>query len=103
LRSAEEHIHFYNLVDNSNLCRNPAERLPFDFSTGDVLAGLWNRGTGCTASHSITAFQRDDTTKVINILVAFSTEGDCPYELVRGFWLGIHNAQDYQITIAYGE
>lgn len=103
MRNAEEHIRFYDAVDNSRLCRRLVERLPFEFSTGDVLAGLWNRGNGCTASHSITSFQRDDATKTIAIQVLFETQGDCPYELVRGFWIGINNAQDYQITIDFSQ
>jgi hypothetical protein len=99
LRSSEEHIRFYDLVDNSRLCRHPVERLPFDFSTGDVLAGLWTRGSGCKASYSISNFQRDDNARIIRVQAFFATEGACPYELVRGLWLGIPNAQDYQISI----
>jgi hypothetical protein len=99
LRNAEEHIHFYELVDNARLCRQPVQRLPFDFSTGDVLAGLWTRGGGCTASYSIPNYARDDAAKTIRIQAIFSTEGSCPYELVRGLWLGFVNARDYQISI----
>jgi hypothetical protein len=99
VRNAEEHIRFYELVDNARLCRQPVQRLPFDFSTGDVLAGLWTRGAGCTASYSIPNYARDDTAKTIRLQVIFSTEGSCPYELVRGLWLGFVNARDYQISI----
>ncbi len=99
LRSAEEHIQFYNLADNANLCRNPVRREPFDFSTGDILVGTWNRGIGCTAQHQITDYQRDDRTQTINIRAQFSTDGTCNYELVRGLWLGIMNAQNYTITV----
>lgn len=97
--SAESHINFYNQVDNSNLCRQPVERYPFDFTTGDVLAGLWSAGDGCTATHSITNFQRDDSARTITITATFTTAGDCPYQLVRGLWLGIENAQGYAITM----
>jgi hypothetical protein len=99
LRTAEEHIRFYDLVDNSRLCRQPVERLPFDFSTGDVLAGLWTRGSGCKASYAISDYQRDDNARTIRIQAFFATEGACPYELVRGFWLGFVGARDYQISI----
>lgn len=99
IRSAEEHSHFYDLVDNSTLCSRLVDRHPFDFSQGDVLAGVWTRGTGCTASYSIQDFQRDDTAMTIRIEAIFSTAGDCPYELVRGLWLGFEEAQAYQISI----
>ena len=99
IRSAEEHIRFYDLADNSELCRRAVGRVPFDFSGGDILLGTWTRGTGCTAQHTITNYARDDNAKTITIQAQFSTEGDCPYELVRGFWLGIDGAQDYDITL----
>jgi hypothetical protein len=79
------------------------ERFPFDFSQGDVLAGLWKRGTGCKAGHEISDYQRNDVEGIIQIEVQFFTEGDCNYELVRGFWLGVTNAQDYEITINWRE
>lgn len=101
--SAEAHINFYNLADNSNLCRQPVGRYPFDFTTGDVLAGLWNRGSGCTATHTITDYQRDDTARTVDLTATFITEGDCPYELIRGLWLGIESAQGYTINITVSD
>lgn len=103
IRSAEEHIQFYDLADNANLCRNPVRREPFDFSSGDVLVGHWNRGNGCTAQHQIIDYQRDDTRQTIVITAEFSTEGDCNYELVRGLWLGIPDAQAYTISLIVTE
>lgn len=99
LQSAQEHIQFYDLADNANLCRQPVTRNPFDFSTGDVLVGIWNQGQGCTASHTILGYIRDDDARTILITGIFSTEGDCNYDLVRGLWLGIPNAQGYDITM----
>jgi len=99
MRTAEEHINFYGLADNSGLCRRAVVRYPFDFSDGDVLAGLWNTGIGCVARHDVTRYQRDDTNRAIRIEAQFITEGDCNYELVRGFWVGIPNATDYTIDI----
>jgi hypothetical protein len=99
LRSSEDHIRFYNLADNSSLCRRPVNRYPFDFSQGAVLAGLWQRGMGCVARYDLLNYTRDDSAKSITIEVDFITDGDCPYELVRGFWVGIPNAQDYTIDI----
>jgi len=97
LRDADSHIHFYELADNSLLCRHPVTRNPFDFNRGRVLAGLWNKGIGCTARHDMMNFERDDSAKTIVIRLAFITEGDCDYELVRPFWLGIPHAADYEI------
>ena len=99
MRTAEEHIRFYDLVDNSRLCRRAVRREPFDFTTGDVLVGIWNRGSGCTATHDITSFERDDSARTVVIQAQFSTAGDCSYELVRGLWLGIENARDYDIRL----
>jgi hypothetical protein len=99
LRNAEEHIRFYNLADNSGLCRRPVTRHPFDFTQGDVLAGLWSRGTGCVARYDIVNYTRDDAAKTVRIDVDFMTDGDCPYELVRGFWVSVSNAQDYEIAM----
>lgn len=99
LRSAEEHIRFYGLADQSGLCRRPVERRPFDFSGGRVLAGLWSTGRGCTARHDLLSFARDDAARTITIRLALVVEGDCPYELVRPFWVGLDSAQDYTIVI----
>lgn len=99
LRSAEEHIHFYDLADNSELCSFPVERYPFDFSTGNVLAGTWTYGIGCTAWHEITSVKRDDDAKHISIHTTFHVNGDCNYELIRPFWVGIIGAQSYDIEI----
>ncbi len=99
LRTEADLIRLYDLADHSELCRRPVERVPFDFSGGRVLAGLWSRGLGCTARHEILATQRDDAAKTITITLQFITEGDCPYELVRPFWIGLDGAADYEIAI----
>lgn len=99
IRNAEDHINFYDLADNSQLCSRPVVRYPFDFRNGDVLAGLWSYGMGCKANHRITAFERDDTEKAIEISAEFYTEGDCNYELVRPFWIRIPNASEHTINI----
>jgi hypothetical protein len=99
LHNPEEHIRFYELADNSQLCRRPVIRYPFDFSGGRVLAGLWSYGTGCTARHDVLSVQRDDGAKTIVIRLHFVTDGDCNYELLRPFWIGLDGAADYQIEI----
>lgn len=99
LRSAEEHIRFYDLADNSGLCRRAVQRYPFDFEQGAVLAGLWSRGLGCTARHEVLDYVRDDAAQEIVLSLRFVTEGDCNYELVRPFWVEIPAAQEYAIRI----
>jgi hypothetical protein len=99
LRSAEEHIRFYDLADNSRLCSQPVERVSFDFDSGRILAGLWNKGIGCTARHVIDDVIRDDDAKQVILNVRFITEGDCGYELVRPFWLALDGVADYAIDI----
>lgn len=102
LRSADEHIRYYNLADSSGLCRQPVDRSPFDFADGErVLAGTWSVGAGCTADHEIVDFTLDDD--VLQVTARFITEGDCPYELVRPFWIGVEGVADVQITITEGE
>jgi|GEM_PF-757198 len=99
LRSAEQHINFYDLADNSGLCSRPVDRYPFDFTTGNVLAGTWTYGIGCTAWHEIVSIERDDDAKQIAIQTKFHVNGDCNYELLRPFWVGIIGAQSYDIEI----
>jgi hypothetical protein len=99
LRDARAHIRFYDLADNSQLCRRPVTRYPFDFSGGRVLAGLWSYGRGCTARHDLLAVERDDAAKTLLIRLRFVTEGECDYELLRPFWIGLREAGDYQIRI----
>lgn len=99
LRSAEEHIRLYGLADESQLCRQPVIRSAFEFAGGRVLAGLWSRGTGCTARHDVLGIDRDDDIKQIIIRLRFVSEGDCNYELVRPFWIGLDGAADYDIDI----
>lgn len=99
LRDAEDHIRFYDLADNSTLCRRPVERVPFDFSGGRVLAGLWSAGTGCTARHDVLDYTRDPTAETITLRLRFSTEGDCNYDLVRPFWVAIPDAGDDAVEI----
>jgi len=98
LRDAAEHIRFYNLADNSNLCSRPVEREPFDFGDGErVLAGLWSVGRGCTAHHDVVDYTLADN--ALDLTVRFVTEGDCNYELVRPYWIGVPGVQDVQITV----
>jgi len=98
LRDTEDHIRFYDLADNSQLCRRPVERTPFDFD-GRILAGLWSRGTGCTARYDILDVTRDDTAQAITFRLDFVTAGDCNYELLRPFWVALDGVKDYDVRI----
>ncbi len=99
LRSAEALNEFYDLADHSELCRQPVGRTDFDFSTGRVLAGLWSTGVGCTAQHEVLATERDEVQQTITLRLRFITAGDCPYELVRPFWVALPDAQGYEINL----
>lgn len=103
LRSPDEHIRFYEQADASELCRQPVTRVPFDFSGGRVLAGLWSAGTGCTARHDVIGIARDDAARSLTIQLRFVTEGVCNYELVRPFWIGLDGVSDYAINVVVME
>lgn len=96
LRDAEAHIRFYELADNSGLCRRPVTRMPFDFDAR-ILAGLWSQGTGCTARHDIQAVTRDDAARLITFHLDFVTSGACDYELLRPFWVALRGVNDYDV------
>lgn len=99
LRNPDEQRALYDGADNSRLCRRPVQRYDFDFSEGRVLAGIWSRGMGCTAQHDVLDYQRDDANRRIRLSLRLRTEGDCPYELVRPFWVSIPRASDYEIVL----
>lgn len=99
LRSEAELAQFFDEADHSRLCRRPVERGTFDFSGGSVLMGTWSVGRGCTARHDVIAFMRDDIARTLALTVQFVTEGDCPYELVRPFWIGLPGAATHTLTL----
>lgn len=99
LRDATELNRFYDLADNSQLCRRPIQRAPFDFADGQVLAGLWSAGRGCTARHEIVGAGRDGTAGTITLRLRFITEGECNYELVRPFWVAVAAGPDEEVRI----
>lgn len=99
LRSSAEQDRFYDLADNSGLCRQPVERFPYEFAAGDIVTGLWSVGMGCTANHEILAVMRDDQAQRIDIVTQFVTMGTCNYELVRPFWVLIRAAENYAVTV----
>lgn len=99
LRDAVQHIEFYDLADNSRLCRQPVTRQPFDFSAGSILVGLWSSGTGCKARHEVIDYRQDDAAQRFILRLQFIVEGNCPYELVRPFWIALDGVRDYEIEV----
>ncbi|MFZ4827412.1 MAG: hypothetical protein ACOYLB_08650 [Phototrophicaceae bacterium] len=98
LRNASEHIQFYDLADHSRLCRQPVTRHPFEFEDGTrVLAGLWSYGWGCTARHEVVRYGIAEG--ILEIELQFITEGDCPYELIQPFWVGMRGVSDVRIVV----
>lgn len=99
LKNEADLIAFYDLADNSRLCRRPVARAAFDFSGERVLIGLWSTGRGCTARHDIMDVIQDDAARTFTLALRWVTEGDCNYELVRPFWIGLRGMRDYQINV----
>lgn len=101
LRSRGELSHFFDLADNSRLCREPVGRHPFDFSGGRVLAGLWSTGHGCRARHEVLRLSRvnEGDAPRFQLQLRLITEGDCDYELVQPWWIALDDAQNMVIDI----
>lgn len=98
LHNAMEHIQFYDLADNSRLCRQSVTRHPFEFEDGKrVLAGLWSYGWGCVARHEVLRYGIANNT--LEIELQFITEGDCPYELIQPFWVGMEGVNQVEIIV----
>ena len=101
-RNAQEHITFYDEADTSEECRRPVRRNSFEFTDGQILAGIWSYGFGCVAHHNIMNIERNDSTRTILIVLDFATEGDCNYELLRPFWVGIEDPNGYDVLLVVG-
>lgn len=97
IRSADALASFFDLADNSSLCRQPVTRVDYDFSNGRILAGTWTRATGCAAHHTVQNVRRDDTARTLFIFLKLNVEGECTYQLVRPFWIGLEGISDYEI------
>ncbi len=97
IRSADELTRFFDLADNSELCRQPVGRGTFDFTNGRILAGTWSRAQGCTAYHQVQSVRRDDTARTLFLFLKLVVDGDCTYELVRPYWIGLSGVSDYDV------
>ena len=99
LRNSAELEQFYSQIDRSQLCEDPVNRAAFTFNNGDVLVGVWSDGRGCGAEHMVQNVQRDNTNRQIAIQLQLVINSDCPYELIRPFWVTIKDAEGYAIQI----
>jgi hypothetical protein len=99
IRNADELTQLYDLADNSKLCRRPVRRASFDFSGDRFLAGLWSRAVGCAAQHEVVNINRDDTARTYTVTLRLVVEGDCNYELVRPFWIGLSGVSGYDVRL----
>lgn len=99
LRNETELSNFFDLADNSRLCRRPVKRQSFDFSGGRILVGLWSKGIGCTARHDVAQTHQDDEARRFTMTLNLIIEGTCNYELVRPFWIGLSGVTDYEISL----
>lgn len=98
-RREAELRNLYDLADNSGLCRELVGRGTFDFSNARVLAGIWSRAKGCAASHQVINVRRDDVAMIYVVRLRLVTQGNCDYELVRPFWIGLDGVSDYDVRI----
>lgn len=103
IQSPEALINFYELADHSELCRQPVTRNRFDFRDGRILAGIWSRAQGCKAHHEVDRFVRDDAARTLFIFLNLVVEGNCAYELVRPFWIGLSGVSGYDIQFVVSE
>lgn len=99
IHNEQELTALFDLADNSDLCRQPVGRGSFDFGENRILVGLWSKGVGCRAHHTVESLYRDETISTIYVYVHFVAEGTCTYELIRPFWVGLRDAADYNIQI----
>lgn len=99
LRSADELTNFFDLADNSRLCRQPVARQTHDFSDGRVLAGLWSAGRGCAATHQILRWQRNDAARQIHLQLRLEVSGGCDYELLQPWWMTLDDAREHDVVI----
>lgn len=99
IRSDAELTAFFDLADNSALCRHPVQRSSFDFTGGRLLIGLWSKALGCSAQHEVTNIQRDDVAKIYAISLRLVVQIGCNYELVRPFWIGLSDLSGYDVRL----
>jgi hypothetical protein len=99
IRSDAELTAFFDLADNSELCRHPVQRGSFDFTGGRLLIGLWSKTIGCTAQHEVSNIQRDDVAKIYAISLRLVVQVGCNYELVRPFWIGLSDLSGYDVRL----
>ncbi len=99
IRDANELEVFYNRIDRSQTCEEPIKHISYPFNNGETLVGLWNAGVGCGAHHTVQSVQRDDALRQETIQLQFVIEGDCPYELLQGFWIAIPQSSGFNIQV----
>lgn len=100
ITSDYEHIAFYNEVDESELCRFPVIRQPFNFEQGGILLGAVNVDVGCWAYTNPIELVTDHEARRVIMRVGWGADGDCGYQLVRPFWVSIPRPPEgYTITL----
>jgi hypothetical protein len=107
IRSAADLDALFDESDNSGFCERPSARGTFDFAEVDgiptrAIIGRWDRGIGCDAHHDITRVERDDVARLLVIYVRFVLEGNCDYQLVRPFWIGLNGFNEYDLRMVEG-
>lgn len=91
LQDPDELTRFYDRIDSLEVCRRPIFRADFP-ANGGVVIGRWDAGRGCTAQHEVI------TQDGVRLALQFTTSGDCPYELIRPFWILTESVQAIDVT-----
>lgn len=89
----------YQQIDNTQHCKRPILRHNFDFVTQSIV-GTWTYSPqGCTAEHNVDELEIVGEGRVIILNYRFSTQGTCPYELIRPLWVAVDNPEQYDIQL----
>jgi hypothetical protein len=99
IRDANALEAFYNQIDRNQACEQPVRHMSYPFNNGEMLVGLWSSGIGCGAHHVVQGVQRDDAQRQETIQLELVIEGDCPYELLQGFWIAIPQSTGFNTQI----
>lgn len=99
LRDAEALTRFYTLADESGLCSRAVRQAEWDFEALPIVVGGWSEGTGCAAQHELVLFDYDPVAATATLDLHFVVEGECPYTLIRPFWMGLALPVETEITL----
>ena len=89
---------FYNAVNKSKKCADPAPFTHFDFSTKQVV-GTVITGQGCDISLAYDHTDQDDVARERRIVMRSSITGSCTYLLVEPLLIAIDRKPGYRTQV----